>query len=193
MVTTTGFAARLHGRQVWSDRQWERNFLPATPAGAANGSAGMNSGHHTQGWYQVVGNGRYVFASTLKPGEAQWYSSTFHDREGSFFDGSHSYRFTLPGGRPGKLSWSMTLYDDRSGSMIDADRRRYAPSAPMDLEANGDGSVDVWFAPQAPAGAPDNWIRTVPGQAFFATFRLYGPLDVVLDGSWKLNDVEKID
>jgi hypothetical protein len=194
MVTTTGFAARLHGRQLWSDRQWERNFFPAAPTPVVDAGAGRNGGHHpAQGWYQVVGNGRYVFASTLKPGEAQWYSSTFHDREGSFFDGSHSYRFTLAGGKPRKLSWSMTLYDDRSGSMIDADRRRAGATSPTDLRANGDGSVDLWFAPQAPAGAPDNWIRTVPGQAFFATFRLYGPLDVVLDESWKLNDVEKVD
>jgi hypothetical protein len=134
-----------------------------------------------------------VFASTLKAGEAQWHSSTFHDREGSLFDGSHSYRFTLPAGRPCKLSWSMTLYDDRSGGMIDADRRGPGPSSQPGLRANGDGSVDLWFAPQAPAGGPDNWIRTVPGQPFFATFRLYGPLDLVLDGTWKLNDVEKVD
>ena len=193
MVTTTGFAARLHGRQVWSDRQWERNFIPATRVGDGDARIGTNGERHAQGWYQVVGNGRYVFASTLKEGEAQWHSSTFHDREGSLFDGSHSYRFTLPAGRPRKLSWSMTLYDDRSGSMIDADRRASGPSSPAGLRANGDGPVDLWFAPEAPAGGPDNWIRTVPGQPFFATFRLYGPLDLVLDGTWKLNDVEKVD
>jgi hypothetical protein len=190
MVNTTGFAARLHGRQVWNDRQWERNFFPVTPEPGAG--AASNGAHHAQGWYQVVGNGRYVFASTLKPGEAQWHSSTFHDREGSFFDGSHSYRFRLHPAPKCKLSWSMTLYDDRSGSMIDADRSRPGPSSQTKMRPNADGSVDLWFAPRAPAGAQDNWIRTIPGQAFFATFRLYGPLDLVLDGTWKLNDVEKV-
>jgi hypothetical protein len=141
----------------------------------------------------VVGDGRYVFASTLKPGEAQWYSSAFHDRDGSFFDGSHSYRFALPAAAPHKLSWSMTLYDDRDGSVIDGDRRGANPSDRANLTGNGDGATDLWFAPRAPRGASGNWIRTVPGQAFFATFRLYDPLDVVLDGKWKLNDVEKVD
>ena len=107
MVTTSGFAARLHGRQVWSDRQWERNFFP-TQAGGGRRRRRERRTTAAQGWYQVVGDGRYVFASTLKPGEAQWYSSTFHDRHGSCFDGSHSYRFTLPAEAPRKLS----LVDD---------------------------------------------------------------------------------
>jgi hypothetical protein len=197
MVTTTGFAARLHGRQVWSDRQWERNFFPTRPE--ADCGTAASDGDRAQGWYQVVGDGRYVFASTLKPGEAQWYSSTFHDRHGSCFDGSHSYRFTLPAGAPRRLRWSMTLYDDRDGSMIDTDRRWAEPSPRANLGTNGDGDGDgngkteVWFAPRAPGTAPANWIRTTPGQAFFATFRLYGPLDLVLDATWKLNDVEKVD
>jgi hypothetical protein len=53
--------------------------------------------------------------------------------------------------------------------------------------------VDLWLAPRPPGGTSNNWIRTVPGQPFFATFRLYGPLDVVLDASWKLDDIEKVD
>jgi hypothetical protein len=190
MVTPTGFAARLHGRQVWSDRQWERNFVPATTETKAGAETG--EGSRAQGCYQVVGDGRYVFASTLKPGEAHWYSSTFHDRDGSFFDGSNRYRFTVRAGAPRKLSWSMTLYDDRNGSLIDGDRRCADPAARTDLKTNRDGTVDLWFAPRPPDDRT-NWIRTVPGQPFFATFRLYGPLDLVLDASWKLNDVEKVD
>jgi len=190
MLATTGFAARLHGRQVWSDRQWERTFFPGTPE-AEVGSAG-NDERGPQGWYQVVGDGRYVFASTLKAGQAQWYSSAFHDQEGSVFDGSHSYRFKVRTRGRVQPSWSMTLYDDRSGNMIDADRRRVDPSARSSLLANDDGSVDLWLSPRPPAGTENNWIRTVPGQAFYATFRLYGPLDLVLDGSWKLDDIERV-
>ena len=190
MVTTTAFATRLHGRQVWPDRQWERNFFPTTsrPEAGAAGDGGVPA----QGWYQVVGDGRYVFASTLRAGEAQWYSSTFHDRHGRFFDGGHSYRFKLQAGQSQKLSWSMTLYDNRNRCTMDTNQQRAKLSARSPLRTNPDGSVDLWFAPRAPRGTTDNWIRTIPGQGFFAMFRLFAPLETVLDGNWKLNDVERV-
>jgi hypothetical protein len=190
MVTTTAFATRLHGRQVWPDRQWERNFFPTRSRRGAGTE--MDGGEPAQAWYQVVGDGRYVFASTLRPGEAHWYSSSFHDREGSFLDGGHSYRFKLHAGQSEKLSWSMTLYDNRNRCTIDADSRRANLSAASPLRANADGSVDLWFAPRAPANTKDNWIKTIPGQGFFAMFRLFAPLETILDGNWKLNDIERV-
>jgi hypothetical protein len=50
--------------------------------------------------------------------------------------------------------------------------------------------VDVYFGPTPPAGFEDNWIKTIPGQGFFVMFRLYGPLEPLFDGTWKLDDVE---
>ena len=41
------------------------------------------------------------------------------------------------------------------------------------MKTNGDGSVDVFFAPRAPDGLESNWIPT--GEPFFLLFRLYGP------------------
>ena len=190
MVTTTAFATRLHGRQVWADRQWERNFF--STASELEGGPGPEGGEPAQGWYQVVADGRYVFASTLRAGDAHWFSSTFHDRRGSFLDGSHSYRFKLHPRKPEHLSWSMTIYDNRNRSAIDTDQRRAALSARSKLRSNADGSVDLWFAPRPPLGTPDNWIKTIPGQGFFAMFRLFGPLETVLDRSWKLNDIERV-
>jgi hypothetical protein len=42
----------------------------------------------------------------------------------------------------------------------------------------------------APAGKECNWITTIPGQGFSATFRLNGSLEPALDGTWKLDDFE---
>jgi len=36
----------------------------------------------------------------------------------------------------------------------------------------------------------NNWIKTIPGQGWFAMFRLYGPLEPTFDGTWKLNNIE---
>jgi hypothetical protein len=42
--------------------------------------------------------------------------------------------------------------------------------------------VDLCFGPTAPAALESNWIKTI------AMFRLYGPLEQLFDGTWKLNN-----
>jgi hypothetical protein len=63
----------------------------------------------------------------------------------------------------------------------------------MDLMANPDGSVDIYFAPSAPRGFERNWIPTVPGRAWFAYFRLYGPTEPYFKRTWPLPDIERIE
>jgi len=46
---------------------------------------------------------------------------------------------------------------------------------------NADGSVDVYFGPQAPVGKDGNWVQTIPGKAWFTILRLYGPLEPWFD------------
>ena len=40
---------------------------------------------------------------------------------------------------------------------------------------NDDGSLTLYFGPQAPASKEKNWIKTVPGKGWFVLLRLYGP------------------
>ena len=58
------------------------------------------------------------------------------------------------------------------------------------LVKNPDGTVDVYFAPKAPAGHEANWILTRENKPFFVMFRIYGPEKGVVDGSWILNNIE---
>jgi hypothetical protein len=60
------------------------------------------------------------------------------------------------------------------------------------LRKNPDGSVDLYVGPEAPAGYEKNWLQTNPGKAWFAYFRLYGPLEPYLSRSWKLPDFEDV-
>jgi hypothetical protein len=57
---------------------------------------------------------------------------------------------------------------------------------------NADGSYDIYFGPNAPAGKETNWRRTVPGKSFFTILRLYGPTQAYFDQSWKPGDIEKV-
>ena len=58
------------------------------------------------------------------------------------------------------------------------------------LQANGDGSVDVYFGPKSPAGKEKNWIQTVPGKGWNTILRLYGPLEPWFDKSWRPGEIE---
>ena len=63
------------------------------------------------------------------------------------------------------------------------------PAQLADYECNPDGTVDVYFGPEAPDGKRANWVPTVPGKGFFLVFRFYGPTESYIDKSWVLNDL----
>ena len=86
--------------------------------------------------------------------------------------------------------WSLTLYDTATRSMLQNERNDSALSSYDKLRTNPDGSIDLSFAPEAPAGSESNWIQTVPGKGFYPMLRFYTPKEGVFDGTWKLTDLE---
>ena len=58
------------------------------------------------------------------------------------------------------------------------------------LLINGDGSVDIYFGPKAPAGKDNNWIQTIPGKGWNTLLRLYGPLEPWFDKTWRPGEIE---
>jgi hypothetical protein len=63
----------------------------------------------------------------------------------------------------------------------------------VSLQANPDGSHDLYFGPAAPDGHDANWVQTIPGKSWFVIFRLFGPLQPWFDQTWTLNEFEPID
>jgi hypothetical protein len=57
---------------------------------------------------------------------------------------------------------------------------------------NEDGSYDLYFAPEAPAGKESNWLQTVPGKSWFSILRMYGPLEPWIEKTWKPGEVELV-
>ncbi len=55
-----------------------------------------------------------------------------------------------------------------------------------------DGSVDVWFGPEAPAGKESNWIPTNADGRFELLFRAYGPEPALFDKTWVLPDLVRV-
>jgi hypothetical protein len=125
-------------------------------------------------------------------GFGQVYLEASKDARGQWLDGGRTYRMRVPAGAPVQQFWSITLYDNLSrGPLLTGQGAADLSSRNPDLIRNADGSVDVTFAPQKPAGA-SNWIQTIPGQGWFAYFRFYGPTEPYFSKTWQLNDIELI-
>ena len=78
------------------------------------------------------------------------------DSKGEYFDGSKTYKVTLPPNIPAGKFWSFTVYDNQTRSMLDTPQRyprAGSQSYPTPAaEASTDGSTTVYFAPTKPDG-----------------------------------------
>ena len=78
-----------------------------------------------------------------------------------------------------------TVYDRATHALIKNLSRASRASNDTTVQKNADGSVDIYFAPQAPSGKESNWIPTNAGGKFEVLFRLFTK-------TWVLPDVEKV-
>jgi hypothetical protein len=117
--------------------------------------------------------------------------AAFVDSKDNPFDGGKNYRLHLPPNIPVKDFWSVILYDSQTRSMLQTDQDWPAVSSQTKgLLVNADGSVDVYFGPQAPPGKEKNWIQTIPGKGWNTLLRLYGPLEPFYNKTWRPGEIE---
>ena len=140
--------------------------------------------------------GNFFFATWLpkKFGAASAYPMGLRDSKGDLLSGKHSYKLRVPSDVPARDFWSVIAYSMKTKSMIPNPQNRaglssYDKSA---LQMNKDGSVDLYFGPNAPPGKEANWLPTA-GEDFFLILRLYGPQQPFFDKTWTMNDIERID
>ena len=119
------------------------------------------------------------------------------DGDKNYLDGAKNYKCTLPPNIPENNFWSFTVYDNQTRSMLRTPQRfprAGSQSYPSPAAVpNDDGSVDIYFGPEAPEGKESNWIQTMPGKGWFTALRLYSPLEPFFDKSWKAGEIELVD
>jgi hypothetical protein len=144
--------------------------------------------------YPVDGRGvAYTvgFFSAKHFGAGQFYLMTFKDKDGHDFEGGSTYRLHVPAKAPVTQYWSATAYDRDTHALIRNMRWASRSSQTAGLQKNADGSVDIYFGPNAPAGKESNWVPTSADGKFEVLFRLYGPEKPLFEKTWELPDIEK--
>lgn len=125
-------------------------------------------------------------------GTAQTYLIASKDTDGGRLDGAKNYRLHVPPNVPVEQYWSVTAYDRQTHALIKNLSRASRASNASEVQKNADGSVDIYFGPEAPAGKEANWVPTDRERGFELLFRLYGPKKELFEKTWVLPDVEKV-
>lgn len=188
--------------RAWLVAQYEAAFVPAyfsTSRWAVPVSQevlqGLKTNFANPGSYPISGRGvmyTFGFFSAKHLGRGQFYLLTIKDKAGEPLDGASTYHLRVPANAPVTLYWSATAYDRSTHTLIRDQQRASRASNSLGLHKNADGSVDVFFGPEAPAGKESNWIPTRAGGQFEVLFRMFGPEQPLFDKTWRLPDLEKL-
>lgn len=174
--------------EFWPRSRWN---LPVAPIGPKTGFKwGV-------GDYFDVDSRALAFASFFAPpatlGAGSFYLGTDFDSSGQPLGGENAYRLHVPANVPVSQFWSVTIYSKDTYALFRDPARPTLDSTDKGLQKNGDGSVDVYFGPDAPAGRKSNWIHTPSGRRWFPWFRFFGPEKGLFEKSWKMPDVERVE
>lgn len=172
----------------YKDRQYETAWAGATADFLQDSYTDVN---------QRAGYFQYVYSSapamvmhTINAGSK--YPFTARDKDGSFLNGSNTYKLRLPPNTPAALFWAVTAYNVTDGTMPETDQLLPSTNGFYDFPKSSDGSIEIWFGPSKPAGVADAaFIKTVPGRNFIAAVRLYGAESPFYDQTWKPDDLVK--
>ena len=183
------FASRDPRTRIYLDRQWITPFF----GGSYRFLEGAERLLDARTMFFYLATGITPAMSEAKPGTGSAYAGAFRDPNGNYFDGGKSYKVTLPAPIPVNNFWAFTVYDNQTRSLLETDQKTAGiDSNEQGMKKNADGSVTIWFGPNAPAGQEKNWVQTVPGKGWFVFLRLYGPLKPWFDQSWKPGDIELV-
>jgi hypothetical protein len=187
-------AQRMGGRSdnrhlYYEDRQYERVWAAATAEYMQESYLDINL--RAEFFQFAYSSAPAMVIRTIDQGAK--YPFTFRDADGNVTNGSHHYMLHLPAGIPAKLFWAVSIYNINDGTFPETPQMLPSINGYNNTVKNEDGSINLFFGPTLPEGAPDsNWIQTVEGRNFLTAVRLYGTGIEFFDQTWKPDDVVKV-
>jgi len=189
---------------MWSNMLWEGGAFFETPPPEFT-KEGMFKPYPPTGARTLDSRIAFYYGYTLDspgmimniPGVGSQYLIGFLDADGNQYDGSKTYKVTLPKGIPAGAFWSLILYDNQSRSMLQTPQRfprAGSQSYPSPAaEAASNGSTTIYIGPSQPEGVKrGNWIQTDPGKGWFIILRLYSPLESFFTRKWQPSEIELV-
>lgn len=188
MASVALFDTRHPDKLIYPDRKWEPPFLGGSPVFRKDSYADLDA---LNAFFHLAFSTSESMVIAM-PGKGSQYLLGYRDADGDLLSGDKSYRLHVPANVPAANYWSVVLYDSDTRSLLDNGEPFPSVASNTNLKPNADGSSDIYFGPTAPRNANANWIKTVPGRAYFAGLRLYAPTQAFFAKVWKPGDIEKV-
>ncbi len=116
------------------------------------------------------------------------------DGRGERLNGGFKYLLKFPKNQTPPVNgfWTVSLYNTRKFFVPNA-LERYSLGSDDHLKVNADGSIDLYVQAVSPGkNLESNWLPSPPSEDFNLVMRMYWPQQSVLDGKWKIPELEKI-
>lgn len=158
-------------------------------------SAGENFNLERPDLLRAVGAQAGLYGNS---GSEAVYPTYFVDADGNSLDAStnkYTIKIKADSYPPVKAFWSLTMYDGKTQLLVENELDRYLLNSTMadDFHYEEDGSLILYIQNQSPGlELESNWLPA-PDGPFYATLRLYGPENEVLDGTWSPPQMQKVE
>jgi DNA sulfur modification protein DndE len=152
-----------------------------------SGLGEYGTGYFLRAYVTKIGYGANQSVDAIYPNSAV-------DSDGNSYNGSNKYvlHFDADHMPPVNGFWSLTMYD-KKGFLVDNAIDRYNLGGMKDLTFNKDGSLDIFIQAQEPEKLKSNWLPSPQaGMEFELTFRMYYPKENVIDRSYTMPGVKKV-
>jgi hypothetical protein len=185
-LDTKLFASSLY----WPERHWSFVMVPDAQHGfdfVSNDAVEIDK--RAAAWFFFT-----FYPKVLTEHAGTVYLAPIADSAGRPLQAGKSYKLRVPQDIPAKQFWSLTVYDRATWAFVKnpLDRAGLGSFNKDTMKVNADGSVDLYFGPNAPAGLDSNWIPTM-GKEPYLWLRLYAPEDAFWKKAFKMPDVELVD
>jgi len=116
------------------------------------------------------------------------------DEKGDKLSGAHRYEVTFDPPPPAEAFWSLAMYDTPNYYLVDNPIDRYSiGDRTPGLRYDDDGSITILMQTEAPdAEQASNWLSTPSGD-FRPVLRMYEPGESVLDGTYTMPPIRRVD